>query len=173
MKSFYDPCARVAMLFALTCLSSAAPGQSDKSYGTPATATPAAPAKAKVSPYHSQHVTYKAEATYLATWGVDKLKVGYTNAGNLIRFSYRVVNTVPAKALGNKTSPPYLVGLRAHAVLQVPTMEQVGMLRQTAAEPKAGAEYWMVFSNKGNLVRPGDRVNVVIGSFHADNLMVE
>jgi hypothetical protein len=31
----------------------------------------------------------------------------------------------------------------------------------------------MVFSNKGNLVKPGDRVNVVIGTFHADGLMVE
>jgi hypothetical protein len=31
----------------------------------------------------------------------------------------------------------------------------------------------MVFSNKGNLIKPGDRVNVAIGAFHADNLVVE
>jgi hypothetical protein len=31
----------------------------------------------------------------------------------------------------------------------------------------------VVFSNKGNLVRPGDRVNVMIGAFHADGLLVE
>jgi hypothetical protein len=30
-----------------------------------------------------------------------------------------------------------------------------------------------VFSNKGNLVKRGDRVNVMIGAFHADGLMVE
>jgi hypothetical protein len=30
-----------------------------------------------------------------------------------------------------------------------------------------------MFSNKRNLVRAGDRVNVVIGSFHADGLLVE
>jgi hypothetical protein len=31
----------------------------------------------------------------------------------------------------------------------------------------------MVFSNKGNLVKHGDRVNVVAGAFHLDGLMVE
>jgi hypothetical protein len=31
----------------------------------------------------------------------------------------------------------------------------------------------MVFSNKGDLVKRGDRVNVIIGSFHADGMMVE
>jgi len=29
------------------------------------------------------------------------------------------------------------------------------------------------FSNKGNLVKAGDRVNVMIGTFHADGLLVE
>jgi hypothetical protein len=31
----------------------------------------------------------------------------------------------------------------------------------------------MVFSNKGNLVKAGDRVNVLIGSFHIDGLVVQ
>jgi hypothetical protein len=31
----------------------------------------------------------------------------------------------------------------------------------------------MVFSNKGNLVHPGERVNIIIGKFHADGLLVE
>ena len=58
------------------------------------------------------------------------------------------------------------------ALLQVPVMDKVGALRQSSA-PESGREYWMVFSNKGNLVRPGDRVNVMIGQFHADGLLVE
>jgi len=31
----------------------------------------------------------------------------------------------------------------------------------------------MVFSNKGKLIKPGDRVNVMIGSFHVEGLVVE
>jgi hypothetical protein len=30
-----------------------------------------------------------------------------------------------------------------------------------------------VFSNKGDLIKRGDRVNVAIGMFHADGLVVE
>jgi hypothetical protein len=31
----------------------------------------------------------------------------------------------------------------------------------------------MVFSNKGNLVKAGERVDVTIGNFHADGLVLE
>jgi hypothetical protein len=57
-------------------------------------------------------------------------------------------------------------------VLKIPVMDKVGQLRQSGT-PQAGQEYWMVFSNKGNLIKRGDRVNVMIGSFHADGLVVE
>jgi len=45
-------------------------------------------------------------------------------------------------------------------------MENVGQLRQSAP-PENGKSYWMVFSNKGRLVKRGDHVSVVIGAFHA------
>ncbi len=122
--------------------------------------------------YHGMKSNTKAHAYYLATWGIDRLRVTYTMSGNLIRFSFRVVNPALAKALGDHESMPELYAPRSHAILPVPTMEQVGQLRQLHTD-KAGEEYWMVFSNKGNLVRPGDRVNVIIGKFHADGLVVE
>jgi hypothetical protein len=128
----------------------------------------------KTSPYHAAaKLTPKAQTYYAAAWGVDKLRVRYTSSGNLIRFSYRVTDPNRAKALSAKASPPYLVGQKNNVVLQVPVMEKIGQLRQTAATPVAGQEYWMVFSNKGNHIRPGDRVNVMIGSFHVEGLVVE
>jgi hypothetical protein len=45
-------------------------------------------------------------------------------------------------------------------------------LRQSA-DPQEGKSYWMAFSNKGRLVKRGDRVNVVIGQFHADGLVID
>ena len=74
--------------------------------------------------------------------------------------------------LGDKKATPYLWGQRSRAMLQIPVMDKVGPLRQ-AGIPVAGKEYWMTFSNKGDLVKKGDRVNVVIGAFHADGLAVE
>jgi len=144
-------------------------------------AQPAAPAASptdraagrKTSPYRkAAKLTPKAQTYYVAAWGVDRLKVSYTSSGNLIRFSYRVTDPQRAKALSAKASPPYLVGQKNNVVLQVPVMEKIGQLRQTAP-PIAGQERWMVFSNKGNHVKPGDRVNVMIGSFHAEGLVVE
>ena len=131
-----------------------------------------APAARKVSPFHQQQFSTKAHHYYVANWGVDKLTVSYTASGNLVRFSYRVSDPERAGALSDKKNTPYLVGQRSRAVLQVPVMDKVGMLRQTAP-PKAGQEYWMVFSNKGNYVKQGDRVNVIIGAFHAEGLVVE
>jgi hypothetical protein len=126
----------------------------------------------KKSPYSRMKLSEKAQQVYPAEWGVSQLKVSYTNAGNLIRFSYRVVEPKRAKALGDHAVTPYLFAPRSNAMLQVPNMEKIGMLRQSGGS-EANKDYWMVFSNKGNLVRPGERVNVIIGKFHADGLLVE
>jgi hypothetical protein len=133
----------------------------------------APPAKVhKAKKYPGVKLTQRAKLYYMSAWGIDNLKVSYTASGNLIRFTYRVADPVLAKPLGDEKATPYLYGQRSHAMLQVPTMDKVGTLRQVGAQ-KAGMEYWMVFSNKGNLVKQGDRVNVIIGTFHADGLLVE
>lgn len=136
-----------------------------------ASRTPLPTAKHKVSQYRPG-VPDSVMGYYQAIWGIDNMLVRRTASGNLIRFSYRVTDPARAKALGDKRSTPYLYGQRSRAVLHIPVMDKVGQLRQSGSG-EAGKEYWMVFSNKGNLVKPGDRINVVIGSFHADGLMVE
>ncbi len=139
----------------------------------PATARPEKAAKSKrVSPYRAMEQTNKSREFYSAAWGVDRLRASSTSSGNLIRFTFRVVQPKLAKPLGDHEANPYMFAPQAHAVLQVPTMEKIGQLRQLGTlEPDK--EYWMVFSNKGNLVHPGDRVDVIIGKFHADGLLVE
>ena len=143
-----------------------------------ASAAAAMPPAQHVGPVHAsvarrqQKESLRAGNYYGASWGVQDLSVRYTASGNLIRFSYRVADPALAKALVDKGATPYMLGQRSHALLQVPVMDKVGALRQTN-DVTAGKEYWMAFSNKGNLVRPGDRVNVMIGAFHADGLLVE
>ena len=126
----------------------------------------------KVSPFRPVSAPNSAKNYYQALWGVDNLLVRQTASGNLIRFSYRVTDPARAKVLGDNHATPYLYGQRSRAVLHIPVMDKVGQLRQTGTA-EAGKEYWMVFSNKGDLVKPGDRVNVIIGTFHADGMMVE
>lgn len=163
----------VALLLSRPLTTAAAQGEAENpSASSAAAANPATPRARKVSPFKQQEMTHKAQQYYLASWGLDKLKLSYTASGNLIRFSYRVADPARAQQLGDKKNTPYLFAPRSSVILQVPVMDKVGMLRQ-AATAEAGKEYWMVFSNKGNLVRQGDRVNVVIGAFHADGLMVD
>lgn len=109
---------------------------------------------------------------YRRLWGVEDIQVRETASGSLIRFSYRVVDAARASALNNKKSIPYLILQKTGARLEVPTTEKVGQLRQTAA-PENGREYWMVFANVSHMVKPGDRVDIVIGTFRANGLVVE
>lgn len=114
----------------------------------------------------------RAAMMYRRVWGVDDIKLQETASGSMIRFSYRVVDANRAKALNDKRATPTLTDETTGAKLQVPVMEKVGQLRQTAT-PENGREYWMVFSNRGHIVRPGSRVTVVIDKFRAGGLVVE
>ena len=100
------------------------------------------------------------------------LSVKWTESGEIIRFAYRVLDGDKAQALNDKKSEPSLIDPQAGVKLVVPSLEKVGQLRQSAT-PEAGRVYWMAFSNKGRLVKRGDRVDVVIGQFRAEGLVVE
>jgi hypothetical protein len=114
----------------------------------------------------------RAGAYYKVVWGVDSLVVKWTESGEVIRFSWRVLDAELAKVLNDKKVEPSLVDPQRGVGLVVPTMEKIGQLRQSAA-PEVGRSYWMAFSNKGRLVKRGDRVNVVVGPFRADGLVVD
>jgi hypothetical protein len=140
-------------------------------------AKPRTPAKkpavaAVTSPYHPSRFPKRAELQYTLIWGVDTLSVKWAESGEMIRFSYRVLDADKARALNDKNSVPSLVDWRAGASLVVPSLEQVGQLRQSE-NPVVGKSYWMAFSNKGRLVKRGDHVDVVIGQFRANDLVVD
>jgi hypothetical protein len=98
--------------------------------------------------------------------------VKWTESGEVIRFTYRVLDADKAMTLNDKKAEPALIDPQAGVKLVVPSMEKVGQLRQSST-PQAGKSYWMAFSNKGRLVKRGDRVNVLIGQFRAEGLVVD
>ena len=141
-------------------------------------AAPAAPAPKPVkaaethSRYRPDRFAGKAGQYYRLVWGVDSLSVKAAESGELIRFSYRILDPQKAKILNDKTTQAFLNSPEHHIQLVIPSLEKVGQLRQSNT-PEAGKSYWMAFSNPGRRVRPGDRVNVVIGNFQAQGLVVE
>jgi len=109
---------------------------------------------------------------YKVVWGIDSLIVKWTESGEVIRFSWRVLDPQLAKVLNDKKAEPSLIDPQAGVSLVVPTMEKIGQLRQVQP-PEAGRSYWMAFSNKGRFVKRGDRVDVVVGPFRAQGLVVD
>jgi len=122
--------------------------------------------------YQPNHMARHAVAFYRAIWGVESLRVKSAESGEIIRFSYHVLDADKAKPLNDKKSEPFLIDPQAGVKLVVPSLEKVGQLRQSST-PEAGKSYWMAFSNPTRAVKPGDRVNVVIGQFRASGLVVE
>lgn len=147
--------------------------------GTPAkpvtSAQPSAPAARPAPVWAGSQVnrlSRRADVYYQGAWGVGELHVKVAESGELIRFNYRVLDPAKAAALNDKKVEPKLYDPQAGVVLTVPQLEKVGALRQSST-PKAGMNYWMAFANPTLVVKRGHRVDVVIGSFRATNLVVE
>lgn len=149
--------------------SSKNPAKSSSAQSTTQAAKPATVTRTRYAP---DRFAGRAGIYYRLLWGIDGLSVKSAEAGEVIRFTYEVIDTEKAKLLNDGKIEPVLIDERAHVKLSVPQMDKVGKLRQTST-PEAGRSYWMLFSNKGGYVKRGDRVNVVLGKFHADGLVVD
>ena len=114
----------------------------------------------------------RAGIYYKVVWGIDGLKVKWAESGEIVRFSWHVLDPQLAQMLSDKKAEPSLIDPRAGVSLVIPAVENIGQLRQSGP-PEAGKAYWMAFSNKGRLVRRGDRVDVLIGTFRAQGLVVD
>jgi hypothetical protein len=143
---------------------SPAPGQS--------TVQASRPSGSPSGRYQPSRFSKRAELRYGMVWGVDQLTVKWAESGELIRFNWRVLDPARASAISDPKAEPHLVDPHAGVSLVIPQLEKVGKLRQASA-PVAGRSYWMAFSNKGRHVKRGDRVDVVIGNFRAEGLVVD
>jgi hypothetical protein len=142
-------------------------------HGQSSAAPAAQPAKAGApSHYRPNRFPKRATSFYGTVWGVDSISVKAVESGALIRFSYRILDPEKAKILNDKKFDAFMDAPTRNVRLSIPSLEKVGQLRQSTTE-QAGKTYWMAFSNPRRTVKPGDRVNIVIGTFHANGLVVD
>jgi hypothetical protein len=156
-------------------LSQAAQGK-DKPEGAVPVSTPASsPAPVSAHPASAPATdgrSPRADRMYQLIWGIRDMHVRETASGSIIRFSYRVVDAAKAKVLNDPKLNPVLIDSNSGDKLTVPETENAGKLRQVA-DPEEGREYWMVFLNNNRFVKPGSKVDIKIGPFRADGLVVE
>ena len=146
--------------------------QSAPSATPPTTGAQTAVPTAAATIYQPQRFPKREHSYYQLFWGVDQISAKATESGELIKFSYRVLDPEKAKTLNDRNNEPVMYDPAIRAKLIVPCLEKVGQLRQ-ASTPEAGRIDWMAFSNPGRVVKRGDRVDVVIGQFHIGGLVVE
>jgi hypothetical protein len=127
------------------------------------------------APYRNQpaRIANREAAYYEAVWGIEAPNVKAVEEGVILRFSYHVLDPVKAKPLFDKKLNPVLECPEKGIRLVIPSMEKVGQLRQAPPQIEGGKSYWMAFSNTGRPLKPGDRVDIVIGNFHARGIQVE
>ena len=105
-------------------------------------------------------------------WGIKVMSIHTAAAGNMVDFRYKVLDPKKAETLFSKKTKPYLVHQKTGKVLEVPRTAKVGPL-MSSYHPQQDRIYWMFFGNHTKLVQKGDKVNVVLGDFKAENLVVE
>ena len=108
----------------------------------PAASTSNAKPAAAGSPtrYQPNRFPRRAGAYYGLVWGIDSLSVKAVESGELIRFSYHVLDADKAKELNDKKVEPSLISPQAGVRLVIPSLEKVGQLRQVST-PEAGRSY--------------------------------
>jgi hypothetical protein len=156
-----------AVLCAICVLAAAADVRSASAAqaAAPATST-AAPEKKHVA--HSQ----RQELYFERRYGIGQLRVHSLSAGDSLEFRCQVHDADKAKALNDNRAAPVMIERKTGTKLSVVTTENSGKPPQVAT-PEAGQEYWKVFGNHGRIVKPGNMVDIVIGTVHISGLIVE
>lgn len=103
-------------------------------------------------------------------WGVDERRVKQAESGELIRFTWRILDPDKAKLLNDKKVQSMLIDPQAGVQLIVSAMEKVGQLRQSSTRRQANPTGW-----HSQTVVPvkRDRVTIVIGQFKAEGSIVK
>jgi hypothetical protein len=126
----------------------------------------AAPAKKRVS--HNQ----REDLYFARRYGIGQLRVRSISEGASLEFRCQVLDADKAKALNDNRLAPVVIERRTGTKLSVANTERSGKPLQRVM-PEAGQEYWMLFGNRARIVKPGNMVDLVIGTVHISGLIVE
>src|ERR1700731_3580373 len=101
--------------------------------GAQSTAPAVQPAEnAAPSRFHQNRAPRRATIYYDLVWGLDSLSVKTVESGEIIRFTYHIIDANKAKALNDKKAVPVLIDPQARVKRVIRELEQVGQLRKSS-----------------------------------------
>ena len=104
-------------------------------------------------------------------WGILPLSIQLTAGGQLLDYRYLVIDPEKAEALVKRSDKAYLIDQASGTKLPV-SGTKVGPLRQTGTKLIAGMKYPILFVNSGGVIKPGNKVTLVIGEFRLEDIVV-
>jgi hypothetical protein len=124
----------------------------------------AAPVKPAPAAWQRPTVTNAELAQRL---GVKITQVAVSGHGGLVDLRYRVLDPDRANEVHDAAKPPAVVDDRSGVVVN-----QLYMDHSHSGPFRAGATYYLIFNNPGNLVRRGATVSVLLGDTQVDHVQV-
>jgi hypothetical protein len=107
-----------------------------------------------------------------AQWGIHILHLRFVAENHLLDLRFQVSDHEKASTIMSRKHSAYLVDQKTGQALPVPITKS-GAMRQTTPKPENGREYFMFFSNTGDLVKPGDLMTLAIADIRIPNIPVE
>ncbi|MFA7316465.1 MAG: hypothetical protein WC029_02750 [Sulfuricella sp.] len=114
------------------------------------------------------------DCTHIESLGIRINGVHLSAAGSMLDFRYRVVDAAKAAPLFERKIRPYLLDESSGAAFGVPESPKLGQMRTTRRDSAAAEErdYHILFANPGHVLRPGQKVSLVIGDTKLENLLI-
>lgn len=175
MRSWLPRASAAALIAGASLIAAGTPGRAAQvgpSGTAPDGATHSRPLTSALAGIEARNWDMRNAQRLKREWGIEVLGVRLASSHWMLTFRYRVVDPTLAAPLLDPTAKPYLIDEATGARLAVPQMENIGELRQKRTAV-ADRDYFVMFGNASKLVQSGSRVDVVIGNFHADGIIVQ
>ena len=106
--------------------------------------------------------------------GIEIVGLRRSAAGYMLDFRYRLLDPAKAAPLLDRKLNPYLLDEASGAQLSVPDAPKVGQLRPTSRNKVIpGRNYYILFANPGQFLKPGSKVALVVGDLKIEHLTVQ
>ena len=106
-------------------------------------------------------------------WGVEALKVTLTANDYMVDFRYKVIDAKKAATVVNPKDQPFIHQSSTGLTRVVPAPANVGALRHTGKNLKAGKNYFVLFANPEKTIKRGDKITLVMGKYKLENVTVQ
>lgn len=104
--------------------------------------------------------------------GLEVVSLRPAAAGYMLDLRFRVVDPQKAAEPLSRKHKAFLTEVESQKTLEVP-VTKAGPMRQTTLEPKSGRIYFIMFSNPGQVIKPGQTVDLTIGPMKLTGIKVQ